>query len=230
MSSPILSLRHATIGYPNHPVLRQVTMDFVWGESVAIFGPNGSGKTAFLKTMAGILPLLSGQLQVHAASDLTPRRVGYVPQRATVSGVLPLTVGEVVEMGTYGNMKPWQGIGEDQRNWIDWAMTQVDITNLRNQVYASLSGGQQQRTLIARALAMNPSLLVLDEPLASLDRHSVRSMIRLLLKLKHDEGLTILWADHFVPALREVVQEVVLIENEQLTRTQIDILLDQERQ
>ena len=170
MSSPILSLHQATIGYPRHPVLRHVTLELMPGESVAIFGPNGSGKTAFLKTMAGILPPLAGQLRIHATSDLEPVRVGYVPQRATVSGLLPLTVGEVVEMGTYGNIKPWQRIGEDQRNWINWAMTQVDVTKLGKKAYSALSGGQQQRVLIARALAMNPSMLVLDEPLASLDQ------------------------------------------------------------
>ena len=227
MSSPILSLDNATIGYPRHPVLRHVTLELMPGESVAIFGPNGSGKTAFLKTMAGILPLLAGQLRIYATSDLEPVRVGYVPQRATVSGLLPLTVSEVVEMGTYGNIKPWQRIGEDQRNWINWAMTQVDVTKLEKKAYSALSGGQQQRVLIARALAGNPSMLVLDEPLASLDRDSVRSIVLLLYKLSKDEGLTMLWADHFVPALQEIVQEVVLIENERLIRTQIDVLLNQ---
>lgn len=229
MASPLLSFRDATIGYPRHPVLRDITLEVVAGQSVAVVGPNGSGKTAFLKTVAGILPPLAGEIRLHYSPGGQEARVGYVPQRATVSSLLPLTVYEVVEMGTYGSVKPWQKLDAKGRARIAWALDQVDVTPLADKAYADLSGGQQQRVLIARALATSPAILVMDEPLASLDRESVRSMVGLLAKLRSEDGLTMLWADHFVPALREVVREVLLIEEARLIWSRIDVLLDRER-
>lgn len=228
-ADPLLTFRDATIGYPGHPVLRDVTLDVFPGQSVAVFGPNGSGKTAFLKTVAGILRPLAGEVRLQADSAGGGTRVGYVPQRGTLSGLLPLTVQEVVEMGTYGGMKPWHRLGKRERERIGWAMDQVDMGGLAQKAYASLSGGQQQRAVIARALAANPAVLVMDEPLASLDRDSVRSMVRVLTKLRSEGGLTLLWADHFVPALHEVVREVMLIEDARLIRGRIEVLLDRER-
>lgn len=229
MAAPILTFRDATVGYRGHPVLRGVTLDVFPGQSVAVVGPNGSGKTAFLKTVAGILQPLSGELRLQPPAGGQAVRVGYVPQRATVSSLLPLTVYEVVEMGTYESVKPWQRLGARARQRIAWALQQVDVTGLAGKAYADLSGGQQQRVLIARALATNPAILVMDEPLASLDRDSVRAMVVLLAKLRSEDGLTILWADHFVPALHEVVREVMVIEDARLIWSRIDALLDRER-
>jgi len=126
---------------------------------------------------------------VHHPSNSEFVRVGYVPQRATGSGLLPLTIKEVVEMGTYGALKPWQRLGKKELDQLSWAMEQVGITELQNKRYSDLSGGQQQRVLIARALAMNPSVLVLDEPLASLDRKSARSTILLLNTLRTKDNM-----------------------------------------
>jgi manganese/zinc/iron transport system ATP- binding protein len=229
MASPIITLHQVTLGYPGHPVLSGVNLEVYPGDALAIFGPNGSGKTAFLKTIAGILPPLTGTVRLGDPPKTEPVRVGYVPQRATVSGLLPLTVKEVVEMGTYGSLKPWQRLGKKELEQLRWALEQVGVTELGNKSYSGLSGGQQQRVLIARALAMNPSVLVLDEPLASLDRRSVRSMILLLNTLRSKDNMTLLWVDHFLPALHEVVQEVLLFEDAQMTRCHIEVLMERER-
>jgi len=218
----LLSLHQVNIGYLSKAVLRNVTLDIASGESVAILGSNGSGKTTFLKTIAGIFPVLSGEIRFTSPEVGRPVRIGYVPQRMSMDGVLPLTVVEVVEMGTYGSLKPWQGLNAQGQESVDWSLNCVDIENLRHKLYWELSGGQQQRVLIARAMVSHPDLLVLDEPLASLDRDSVRSMVALLGKLKMGTGMTLLWADHFLPALQEVVQEVLLIEGTDLVRYQAD--------
>ena len=220
--STLLSLHQVNIGYLSKAVLRNVTLDIASGESVAILGSNGSGKTTFLKTIAGIFPVLSGEIRFASPEAGRPIRIGYVPQRMSMEGVLPLTVEEVVEMGTYGTLKPWQSLKVQDRKSVDWSLHSVDIENLRHKLYWELSGGQQQRVLIARAMVSHPDLLVLDEPLASLDRESVRSMVALLGKLKMGTSLTLLWADHFLPALQEVVQEVLLIEGTGLVRYQAD--------
>lgn len=214
----ILTLTNATIGYPGHPVLREVNLEIGAGQTVAVLGPNGSGKTALLKTVAGVLPLLEGDLRIRGDGSGGPARVGYVPQRASVVGLLPLSVREVVEMGTYGRLGPWQRLGPRERGRVDWAVEEVGLQGLTRKQYANLSGGQQQRVLIARALAAEPSLLVMDEPLASLDRKAVAAMLALFGQLRADTGLTMLWADHFVPALEEVARELMLIEDERLVR------------
>ena len=230
MASPIITLNQVTLGYPGHPVLSDVNLEVYPGDGLAIFGPNGSGKTAFLKTVAGILTPLKGTVRLGESANSDNVRVGYVPQRATVSRLLPLTVTEVVEMGTYGNLKPWQQLGKKELEQVRWALEQVDIEDLVHKSYADLSGGQQQRVLIARALAMKPSILLLDEPLASLDRESVRSMIQLMNTLRSKAEMTLLWIDHLLPALHEVVQEVLVFEEGQMTRCHIDVLIERERQ
>ncbi len=212
MTTPLISLDDATIGYPGFPILEQVSLEIFPGDSYAVLGPNGSGKTAFLKTLAGILSPLEGRLHRETSGGNNALGVGYVPQRAAVNGLLPLTVGEVIQMGTYGNLKPWKRLGKKEQERIDWAKQEVEIENLEQNRYSELSGGQQQRVLIARALAGSPAVLVLDEPLASLDKKTVQAMLRLLGKLKSDTGITLLWADHFIPELLQVVQDVLEIE------------------
>ena len=211
MTTPLISLNNVTIGYPGLPILENVSFEIFPGDSYAVLGPNGSGKTAFLKTIAGILSPIEGKLHRPPSGDDTFLRVGYVPQRAALNGLLPLTVGEVIQMGTYGNVKPWHRLGSMEQERIDWAKQEVEIEDLDQIRYSELSGGQQQRTLIARALASAPAVLVLDEPLASLDKKTVQTMLRLLIKLKSDTGITLLWADHFIPELLQVVQDVIQI-------------------
>ncbi len=212
MPPPLISLDNVTIGYPSVPILEQVSLEICSGDSYAVLGPNGSGKTALLKTLAGILSPIDGRLHRQLSEGNNTVRVGYVPQRASLNGLLPLTVEEVIQMGTYGNVKPWQRLGKGERERIDWAKQEVEIEDLEQKRYAELSGGQQQRTLIARALASAPAVLVLDEPLASLDKKTVQMMLQLLVKLKTDTGMTLLWADHFIPELLQVVQDVIEIE------------------
>lgn len=213
MESPAISLQHVTIGYPGLSVLEDVTLDLFPGDSYALLGPNGSGKTALLKTIAGIIPPLDGTLVRQSSEKTNGLQVGYVPQRAALNGLLPLTAGEVVQMGVYGNLHPWQRLGAEEREQISWAKEKVEIEALEKKRYSELSGGQQQRVLIARALASTPAVLVLDEPLASLDKKTVQAMLALLTKLKVDTGMTLLWADHFIPEMLQVVQNVLEIDN-----------------
>ncbi len=200
-------------------------MEIHRNETYAVLGPNGSGKTAFLKTIAGILLPLKGIVQPLAQEYPGRLQIGYVPQREAVSGLLPLTVHEVIQMGTYGNLKPWQPLGDAARERIHWAKQEVGIGSIENKFYAELSGGQQQRVLIARALVGNPAILVLDEPLASLDKQTMQTILELLDKLKAETKLSLLWADHFVPELLAVVHNVLLIEEKSLQQSTVDEFL-----
>ena len=112
MPTPLISLENVTIGYPGFPILEKVSLEIFPGDSYAVLGPNGSGKTALLKTIAGILSPIEGRLDRVPSERNISLTVGYVPQRAGLNGLLPLTVGEVIQMGTYGNVKPWQRLGK----------------------------------------------------------------------------------------------------------------------
>ena len=221
----LLSLQQLTIGYRGKPVLSNLTLDIHRGELLAVVGANGSGKTTFLKTLVGILPPLTGRFSTKPLRSNHPFQVGYVPQRATLNSLLPLTTKEIVEMGTYGTLKPWQKLGHNERRQVEWAMETVGVQLYAKRRYSDLSGGQQQRVLIARALASKPDLMILDEPLASLDQESVKNMVTLLLFLRAKENLTILWADHFIPTMAAVVHEGLLLEEGTILRGKLDDLL-----
>ncbi|WP_447971747.1 metal ABC transporter ATP-binding protein [Nitrospira sp. M1] len=219
--SELLSLDHVSIGYAEKVVLRDVSLKVYPGASMALLGSNGSGKTTFLKTLAGIIPILNGQLTLNRTSNGQAVRVGYIPQRAMLNGLFQLKAKEVVEMGTYGTLRPWQGLGSDERDRVEWSMREVEMTHCRNEPYALLSGGQQQRLLIARALASNPDILLLDEPLASLDQQSIQSMLALFTKLQADVNLALIWADHALPTLDGVLRDALTIEQQTLTCQQL---------
>ncbi len=218
--SVILSLQDATIGYPNVPILESVNLEIARGDAFALLGPNGSGKTTLLKTLAGILPPLEGAHRLAARQEATV--VGYVPQRKSLSLLLPMTVREVVNMGTYAALKPWQGVGRKEQDRVSWALEAVGLLERATERYSNLSGGQQQRVLIARSLATNPALLILDEPLASLDQASMESLITLFKQLREERQVAFLWADHMVPTLEGIVREAIAIQGKTIVRGSLE--------
>lgn len=219
---PLLLLQQANIGYEGKAVIHDVSLEIHAGASFALIGSNGAGKTTFLKSLAGILPLVDGTMRLGLHSDGTPVKIGYIPQRAMLNGLLPLKASEVVEMGTYGTLRPWQGLGQTERQRIEWSMKEVEVFELRNEPFSFLSGGQQQRVLIARALASNPDMLLLDEPLASLDQQSIKTMLALFTKIQADVNLALIWADHALPTLGGVLRETLIIENGILNRQNVN--------
>ncbi|MCA9472352.1 MAG: ATP-binding cassette domain-containing protein [Nitrospirales bacterium] len=221
----LLSLEHATIGYHDRVVLRDVSFDISPGTSLALIGSNGSGKTTFLKSLAGIQPLVRGTLHLGTRSDGGLVRVGYVPQRGMVNALVRLKAREVVEMGTYGLLRPWQGLGPDERERIRQSLIAVELLDRQDKLYSSLSGGQQQRVLIARALATRPDLLLLDEPLASLDQASVQSIREVFLKLQTELNVALIWADHALPTLEGILCEALIIEDQHLRKQAFDASL-----
>jgi zinc/manganese transport system ATP-binding protein len=205
---PLVSLRAATMGYLGVPVLQAVDLDIGPGELIAMAGPNGSGKTTIFRTILGFLSVISGLLVRNCALS----EFGYVPQSAALDSTFPITAREVVAMGSYGRLKPYQGLPTREKQRLDDVIEQVGLSYLAKRSFFSLSGGQRQRMLIARALMVGPKILILDEPLAGVDPESQKAISELLLRLNRDENIAVFFSSHDLRMVRSVTSKVLRVD------------------
>jgi zinc transport system ATP-binding protein len=184
-----LSVRGATIGYGQRPVVHGADLDIAPGEAVALLGANGSGKTTLVRGILGLADILSGHVDVlgehvENGASAAASLVGYVPQRHSVSGAVPSTATEVVASGLLASRGFWRPPRRGDRERVQAALAEVGLAHRSRARLAELSGGQQRRVLIARALVSDPRLLVLDEPTAGVDRVSTEALVRTMLHVK----------------------------------------------
>jgi ABC-type Mn2+/Zn2+ transport system ATPase subunit len=201
----LVSLRQANLGYEDSTVLEKVDLELHSGDLVAIAGPNGSGKTTLFRTILGFLPVLSGALTRNCELS----EFGYVPQSTALDSTFPVTAREVVEMGGYGRLKPYQGLPAGERNRLENVLRQVGLSHLARRLFFSLSGGQRQRMLIARALMVGPKILILDEPLAGCDPESQKAISDLLINLSQQEGKAVFFSSHDLRMVRSVAKKIL---------------------
>ena len=197
----------------SQPVLDRVNLRVDRGETVALLGANGSGKSTLVKTALGLVPLDSGQVELFG----TPlrrfrgwKKIGYVPQRLGAGSGVPATVREVVASGRLARRGFLRASGGTDRAAIDSAIAAVGLAERATDPVATLSGGQQQRTLIARAIAGEPELLVLDEPTAGVDEASQRMFAEVLRRFVADGGTVVVVAHELGPLEPLVSRAVVL--------------------
>ena len=207
----LLRLRNVGLGYGGRPVLEDVNLELARGEFVALLGPNGAGKTTLLRGIVGLIPTMAGSIEYDMDRHTNP--FGYVPQREALDPAFPLTVFEVVLMGTYARLSAWRRVGAQQRCVAHRSLELVGLAGLANHRFAELSGGQTQRVLIARALAAEPSLLWLDEPTAGIDAEATAAIMGVLRRLNHTDRLTVLLVTHQVRVLHGVVNAVVWVQD-----------------
>jgi ABC-type Mn2+/Zn2+ transport system ATPase subunit len=187
----ILKANGLALGYGRRVILTDVTLAIRPGEFWFLLGPNGEGKTTFLRTVLGLMRPLAGQLWRHP--DLKDRtHIGFVPQRCDVNPTLPTTLREFVRLGLVGMRTP----REDWAERLSWALAGTGLGGLAGNDYWSLSGGQRQRALIARALVRRPRVLVLDEPTNGLDLEAEDTALRFLAELNRQEQHTVLFVTH----------------------------------
>ncbi len=213
--TPIVELRHASIGYAGRAVVRDVGFRLQRGEVVALVGPNGCGKTTLVRGILGLADLVDGALELFgepAAGFRERFRIGYVPQRHTVGGAIPSTVREVVASGRLPRRRWGSRTTAHDRAVVDRAIAEVGLADHGRAEVATLSGGQQRRVLIARALAGEPDVLVMDEPTAGVDAASQRSLATTLERLVA-RGLTLLVVTHELAPLAGIVDRVVAMEH-----------------
>jgi ABC-type Mn2+/Zn2+ transport system ATPase subunit len=179
-----LEVEHADIGYGDNIVLHDLTFNVPHGSRLAVVGPNGAGKSTLFKALIGLLPLSAGRIQVHGLPLGTHKDcVAYVPQREDVDWRFPVTVRDVVAMGRFdqGWMRPASAY---DRQVVSRSLDELGIADLASHSIRELSGGQQQRVFLARALAQEPHILLMDEPFTGIDPPTQDATLKLLDDLR----------------------------------------------
>ncbi|WP_074313572.1 metal ABC transporter ATP-binding protein [Micromonospora cremea] len=213
MSAPVITVEHGVVGYDGRPVLRDVSLTVTAGEVVAVLGANGSGKSTLIRAVLGLVPLAAGSITLFDRPLRQFRqwqRIGYVPQRLGAGGGVPATVREVVASGRLARRGVLRPPGRADRAAVDAALRAVGLADRAADPVSTLSGGQQQRTLIARALAGQPELLILDEPTAGVDAASQEAFAGALRDFVADGG-TVLLVAHELGPLRPVISRAVVV-------------------
>jgi ABC-type Mn2+/Zn2+ transport system ATPase subunit len=206
----LIALQDATVGYHRGALLSGVNLNVREGDFLAVVGPNGGGKTTIVRTALGALPLLGGRL-----AGRRPLRIGYVPQREHVDTIWPFRTGEVVMMGRVPLLGPLRRPGAGDREAVRRAMARVRIEDLYGHAYGDLSGGQRQRTLIARALAADPELLVLDEPTNGMDPAAELATMDLLRELHAGGALSIVMVSHRLENVANYARTLAFVDKDQ---------------
>lgn len=216
-AAPLIRFKNAALGYGKTPLLTQVDLDIRAGEFWGILGHNGSGKTTILKTLLGLLPTLSGEFDARGRHVGRPR-YGYVPQKERLDPLYPLTSRAVVAMGTFRTLDLLQRLrSAGDGGLVERCLADCGAADLADRRFSDLSGGQKQRVIIARALAAEPEVLVLDEPLAGVDITTQRALLTLLGELKERRDLTILMVSHRVSAEKGLFTDVAWVDEGRVT-------------
>ncbi|MBM4124473.1 MAG: metal ABC transporter ATP-binding protein [Nitrospira sp.] len=216
MTKTIIRFDHATFGFPDVIALQDISLDIAEGEFIGVIGPNGSGKTTLCRAVLGLMQPLSGSLQIFdcACEALRCRhraRIGYLPQKGVLDKNFPITVLETVMMGRYGALGLFKRTSKRDRDIALEALSHVGMQEHRDHALGHLSGGQQQRVFIARALAQQPDVLLLDEPTTGIDITTQHSVLDLIRRLHRDLKLTILLITHDINMIRSSVDRLVLL-------------------
>jgi ABC-type Mn2+/Zn2+ transport system ATPase subunit len=216
MTAPIIQFEHATFGFPGVVALEDVTLRIAEGEFIGVIGPNGSGKTTLCRAILGLLHPLAGTLQIFDCACEALRchhraRIGYLPQKGALDRHFPITVMETVMMGRYGALGLFRRPGAADRELAANALAQVGMADHHRTPLGQLSGGQQQRVFIARALAQQPQVLLLDEPTTGIDLTTQHSVLDLIRRLHRELGLTVVFITHDINMIRPHVDRLVLL-------------------
>lgn len=197
------------------PLLTDVTFELFKGEFIGIIGPNGGGKTTLLKLLLGFLQPLSGEITLFGDSPKKYPHIAYVPQHLPFDRLFPISVMDVILAGRLAHL-PWHGMHSAEDLQIaQKSLEQVGLEKLAKSSFGSLSGGEAQRVLIARALASQPTLLLLDEPTSSVDVEAQTKIYEILDTLR--SAMTIVMVTHDLPAVIERVERVICVQGTALS-------------
>lgn len=213
MSALALKVHDVCVSYGEVKALEGASLELQAGRICGLVGMNGSGKSTLFKSIMGLVKPDRGTVAIHRYSPTQARKkgiIGYVPQSEDVDWDFPISVRDVVMMGRYGHMGPLRRPKAADRQAVDDAMERTELTEFASRQIGQLSGGQKKRAFVARGIAQNATMLLLDEPFAGVDKRSEATMTRLLRELAAS-GATILVSTHDLHALPKLADEAVLL-------------------
>jgi ABC-type Mn2+/Zn2+ transport system ATPase subunit len=206
-----LEVRELSAGYDASPAIRDVSFAIPPGQMVGVIGPNGAGKTTLFKAILGLIPLQAGRVLLHEAAAETQRPLmGYVPQVDDLDRRFPVSAWDVVMMGRYPRIGWVRRPGAEDARVVREALDQVDMADQAPRQIGKLSGGQLQRVLLARVLAQDPHLLLLDEPVSGVDTTTQHAIFAVLESLR-DAGKTVVVATHDLNCVIERFDQVLCL-------------------
>ena len=219
-------LNGVTAGYEHRPALERVDLAVEPGTLLAIVGPNGAGKSTLLKLMAGLLTPWQGRIEVLGESPgKQAHRIAYVPQAEMVDWAFPVTVADVVMMGRYPALGPLRRAGPDDRAAVTKALEQVSIADQRHVQIGRLSGGQRRRVFLARALAADPEVYLLDEPVTGVDPTTQEELMD-LLEAEALRGKTVIATTHDLACAAQRFQKVATVNRRIVAHGPASLVLD----
>lgn len=212
----IIQFDHASFGFPSVTALKEISLSIHAGEFIGVIGPNGSGKTTLCRAVLGLMAPVEGHLRIFdcACEELRCHHramIGYLPQKGVVDRNFPVTVLETVMMGRYGALGLFKRPVRKDHEIAMEALAHVAMDGHKDTALGHLSGGQQQRVFIARALAQQPRVLLLDEPTTGLDITTQHNVIELIQHLHEELQLTVLLITHDINMIRSRVDRLVLL-------------------
>lgn len=206
-----ISIHDMTVAYDRRPVLWDVDLDFPEGQLIGIIGPNGAGKSTLIKAIQNLVPRVSGTIQFYGKPFEEQRDIlGYVPQRESVDWDFPVNALDVVLMGRYRKIGWFRRISREHKRVALNALDQLGMADFAHRQISQLSGGQQQRVFLARALAQEAKIYLMDEPLAGVDVSTEETIFTILRTLR-DQGKTVLVVHHDLQTVKRYFDYVVLL-------------------
>lgn len=212
---PIFDVKNLNFSVRGQSILSNISLEIFNGEYIAIIGPNGGGKTTLIRMLLGLEEPTSGTIKLFGkklSGFNAWHKIGYVPQRASlVDANFPATVLDIVSMGRTAQRTIFSRMSAKDKSAVADAMSKMDILNLKDKMVGTLSGGQRQRVMIARALASEPEILILDEPNTGVDMVSQRNFYELLAKLNKEEKITIVFITHDIGVIADDIGRLVTV-------------------
>lgn len=213
--NPIIEISGVDFAYSEQLVLKQINLTAEAGSTLGLIGPNGAGKSTLIKLLLGLLKPTRGRIRI---AGLSPREaigrgdvVGYLPQNPALHSRMPLNVRQVVQLGLVGKTGMLRWYRRTDLDFVEELMQRIGIADQAKQPVGELSGGQLQRVLIARALAPKPKVLLLDEPTTGIDRVGQQQFVDLLIRLKEEMHLTVVFVSHDLRATSAISDRIACL-------------------
>ncbi|AEA44484.1 metal ABC transporter ATP-binding protein [Fluviicola taffensis] len=223
-----IEIKGLTISYKEMLALDNISVSIESGKITGIIGPNGSGKSTMLKGILGIVPISSGEVSFFGNTlEKYRSKIAYVPQRESIDWDFPITVEEVVAMGRIQPKKWWARTTSLDKQIVKETLKKVQLSEFGTRQIGQLSGGQQQRVFLARALAQEAELIVMDEPFVGIDMASQDAILAIVQKLR-DAGKTIVIVHHDLSVVAQYFDDVVLLNKKLIAHGPIDSILKAE--